>query len=107
MIRRVSIPVHFAKGPTNRLMLAASQRDDLCGLRIDSNHLAWTGGSTYLHRKAPLYMPGTPPQSGHFNYVITRPGSGAEVIAKENGLELVRIPGLVCRPDDTYSWKLP
>ncbi len=104
---RESVSAWDDNGPTNRLMLAASGREDLCGLRIDSNHLAWTGGSTYLHKKAPLYMPGTPPQPGHFNYVITRPGSGAEVIARDDGLELVRIPGLVCRPDDGYSWRLP
>ena len=77
-------------------------------MRIDAAHLAWTGGSTYLHRRAPLYMPGTPPQLGHFNYAIVGPGSGAEVIASEAGLELVRLPlpgG--CVPDDGYTWRLP
>lgn len=94
-------------GPVNRLLLAASRRPDVCGLRVDAAHLAWTGGSTYLHVKAPLYMPGTPPQAGHFNYVITRPGSGAEPIAREGPWELVRLPGVACVPDAAYSWRLP
>jgi hypothetical protein len=93
-------------GPVNRLMLVASRQSDLCGLRIDAAHLAWTGGSTYLHRNAPLYMPGYPPQRGVFNYVITRPGSGARVIAAEAGLELVTL-GPTCVPDDQYTWRLP
>ena len=93
-------------GPVNRLLLAASREKDLCGLRIDAAHLAWTGGSTYLHTKAPLYMPGTPPQQGFFNYVITRPGSGAPVIATEGPWQLVKLgPG--CVADVNYGWRLP
>jgi phosphatidylinositol glycan class B len=94
-------------GNVNRLLMAAGQREDLCGVRIDVAHLAWTGGSTYLHRKAPLYMPGTPDNTGHFNYLITGPGSGGEVVARDRGLELVRLPGLRCVQDVTYSWRLP
>lgn len=94
-------------GNLNRLLLVASQREDLCGLRIDAAHLAWTGGATYLHRKAPLYMPGTPVQAGHFNYAITFPGSGAETVARDTGLELVRLPGVTCVPDLGYTWRLP
>ncbi len=94
-------------GPVNRLLLAAHRQDDLCGLRIDAAHLAWTGGSTYLHRDAPLYMPGTPVQGGHFNYVITFPGSGAPVVAKDGPLELVRIPNAPCVKDPGYTWRLP
>jgi hypothetical protein len=93
-------------GPVNRLMKIASTHADVCGLRIDAAHLAWTGGSSYLHRKAPLYMPGTPVEYRHFNYAIVHPGSGAEVIAAEAGLELVRIP-IPCDPDPGYSWRLP
>lgn len=93
-------------GPVNRLLLAASRQPDVCGLRVDAAHLAWTGGSTYLHVKAPLYMPGTP-QRGQWNYALTRPGSGAEVVAREGGLELVRLPGVACTPDPSYAWRLP
>lgn len=93
--------------PVNRLLLEASRHGDLCGLRIDV-HLAWTGGSTYLHRDAPLYMPGAPPQAGHFNYAIVRQGSGAPVVAADSGWELVRLalPG-GCAPDPGYTWRLP
>ena len=94
-------------GPVNRLLKAASTHSDLCGLRIDGAHLAWTGGSTYLHLKAPLYMPGTGPEGGHFNYAIVGAGSGAEVIATEGGLQLVRLPLNGCVPDEAYSWRLP
>ena len=93
-------------GSVNRLMLAAGRQGDVCGLRIDAAHLAWTGGSTYLHANAPLYMPGTPHQNGYFNYVITRPGSGAPVIASEGPWELVKL-GPTCNPDPNYSWRLP
>ncbi len=91
----------------NRLMKIAGQRPDLCGLRIDIVHLAWTGGSTYVHRRVPLYMPGTPVNGGHFNYAIVWPGSGGEVIAQDSGIELVRIPNAACTPDPSYSWRLP
>jgi phosphatidylinositol glycan class B len=94
-------------GPVNRLMKVASARPDLCGLRIDAAHLAWTGGSSYLHRRAPLYMPGTSAQEGHFNYAILRPGSGAEVVATQGGLELVHLPLAQCVPDERYTWQLP
>jgi hypothetical protein len=49
-----------------------------------------------------------PHQHGWFNYVITFPGSGAEVIAKDRGVELVRLPGIdSCAPVPGYSWRLP
>ena len=93
-------------GPVNRLLKAASAHPDVCGIRIDAAHLAWAGGSTYLHRKAPLYMPGYPVEPHHWNYAIVGPGSGAEVIATEGGLQLVRVP-IQCLPDEGYSWRLP
>jgi phosphatidylinositol glycan class B len=95
-------------GPVNRLLLAAHQRENLCGIRIDVAHLAWTGGSTYLHRNAPLYHLGQPsPQTRLFNYVITQKGSGAEVVASEGSLELVHLPVEPCASDPGYSWRLP
>lgn len=93
-------------GTVNRLLLAASRQSDLCGLRIDAAHLAWTGGSTYVHRNAPLYMPGTPHQAGYFNYVLTRPGSGLPVVATEGPWELVKLAPS-CNPDPGYTWRLP
>ena len=95
-------------GPVNRLMLTASKRPDVCGLRIDAAHLAWTGGSTYLHHPAPLYHLGRPsPALGYFNYMITRGDSGLPVVATQGGLELVKLPIARCTPDPGYTWRLP
>ena len=92
-------------GSVNRLLLAASRQGDVCGLRIDAAHLAWTGGSTYLHAPAPLYMPGFPAGHGSFNYLITRPGSGGHPVATEGPWELVKL-GPTCTPDPQYTWRL-
>ncbi len=95
-------------GSVNRLLLAAHAQADLCGIRIDAAHLAWSGGSTYLHRDVPLYHLGNPPpQSRLFNYVITRAGSGAQVVAKDGPLELIHLPVEPCVHDPGYSWRLP
>ncbi|MFZ5442041.1 MAG: hypothetical protein ACOZQL_18690 [Myxococcota bacterium] len=93
-------------GFVNRLLLAANRESDLCGIRIDAVHPAWTGGITYLHRRAPIYSPGFPPQRGHFNYAIVPAGSGAQVIATDTGWDLVKL-GPTCVPDPGYTWKLP
>lgn len=94
-------------GPVFRLMLAASKHSDVCGMRIDAAHLAWTGGLTYLHRPAPLYNPPMPVEAGFFNYAIVGEGSGAQVVAKEGKLELVRLPLAQCVANPNYSWRLP
>jgi hypothetical protein len=53
-------------------------------------------------------MPGHPPQTGHFNYAIVRQGSGAPVVATDQGLELVKLPlPAGCVADPGYSWRLP
>lgn len=100
------------KGAVNRLLLAAHGHQDVCGIRIDTEHLAWTGGSTYLHREAPLYMGGQPPpQSRLFNYVITFPGRGGEEVARERDhdheIVLVHIPVEPCGSNPGYTWRLP
>jgi hypothetical protein len=94
-------------GPINRLMVAAGRRADLCGLRIDPRDLAWTGGSTYVHRKVPLYRGNVPPQTGYFNYVIGPKGyGGVEPVAEDSGLVLYRLPLERCVVDTAYPWKL-
>lgn len=94
-------------GPVNRLLLAASKRADLCGLRIDAAHLAWTGGLSYLHRPVPIYPAGTPEQRGTFNYVITTAAGRPSEVAREQGLALVRLARRECAQDPNYSWRLP
>ncbi len=94
-------------GAVNRLLLAAHRLPDLCGLRVDAAHLAWTGGYTYLHRDVPLYHRGQPPvESGHFNYAIVRDVS-APSVAREGPLALVKIGSGPCVTDHGYSWRLP
>lgn len=97
-------------GPVNRLLLAAHRRDDLCGLKVEAVHLAWTGGSTYLHRPVPLYPHSGPPRESRlFNYAITFPAwtAGGEVVAADGNLVLLRLPWSRCLPDAGYQWRLP
>ena len=93
-------------GPYNRLMLKAAKQPQVCGLFIEGAHLAWVGGSTYLHQKAPLYMGGMQPPSGAVNYLITA-REGGEVVARDGNLKLVHLPVEPCVPDNAYSWRLP
>jgi hypothetical protein len=93
-------------GPINRLLLAANQRPDLCGLRVDT-YPAFHGASTYLHRNVHIYH-GVPQNSGLYNYAVTRAGSGLPVVARDRDMELVRIAlGTHCKLDPGYDWALP
>jgi hypothetical protein len=93
-------------GSYNRLLLAASRQPKVCGLFVEGAHLAWVGGSTYLHQNAPLYMPPMQPPPGSVNYVIT-PREVGEVVARDGALKLVRIPVDACVTDPGYTWRLP
>jgi len=95
-------------GPINRLLLAAHLRPDLCGLKVEAIHLAWTGGHSYLHRPVPLY-PHTGPSrsSGFYNYAITVERGNGEVVSREGPLLLVHLPLPDCTKDPAYQWRLP
>lgn len=98
------------QGPVNRLLEAAGRQDDVCGLKVETVHQAWTGGYSYFHRNAPLYPHNGPPRgSGRYSHVITLPGhEGAGVIVARDGpLALVKLPVARCVPDPDYSWRLP
>jgi GPI mannosyltransferase 3 len=93
-------------GSINRLLLAANRQPDLCGLRVDT-YPAFHGASTYLHRPARIYH-GVPESSGLYNYAIIEAGSGLPVVAREGGMELVRVAqGPHCARDPDYDWALP
>jgi len=97
-------------GPINRLLTQAGRREDVCGLKLEHVHIAWTGGYSYFHRNVPLYPHFGPGRdSGHFNYVITHVSmsGGGEVVAEEAGHVLVRLPWPGCVADPGYSWRLP
>jgi len=89
-------------GPANRLLLQASARSDLCGIKVESTLIEWTGGYSYLHRQVPIYrFDGPSRQSGRFNYVIARAGSVPphEVVAVDGKQVLARLPMTRCTPD--------
>jgi GPI mannosyltransferase 3 len=94
-------------GNVIRLMKIAGQRSDVCGLRVDVAHPAWTGGYSALHKNIGYYFPGTPDGYHWFNAVITLAGSGYPVLASDKGLELVKLPYETCQPNPNYSWRLP
>ena len=93
-------------GPVNRLLLAAYKQQDLCGLKIESVSLTWTGGYSYLHRPVPLYPAwGPPPEFRLFNYVITfaSPDAPGEIVAADGNQVLVRLGQDGCIPDVDYD----
>lgn len=93
-------------GPLNRLLLAAHRRPDLCGLKVETAPLTWTGGYTYLHRDVPVYPPWGPPvESGVFNYriIAVHDVTTGEVVAVDGDQALVRIRDGGCRPDPGYE----
>lgn len=93
-------------GPVNRLLLAAHRRADLCGLKVETVPLTWTGGYTYLHRDVPLYPPwGPPPDSGFFNYQITavQDVAAGEVVAVDGEYALVRVRESGCLANPGYE----
>ncbi len=96
-------------GPVNRLLIVAGERPDLCGLKTEAAHLAWTGGHSYLHRNVPLYSyDGPSRESGAFNYVIAQRGAvAAEPVAEDGPLALYRLPWDGCIGRARYDWRLP
>ena len=103
---RPSTNVFDYPGPVNRLLFQANRRGDLCGMKLESVGLDWTGGYSYLHRRVPLYQPEGPSrESGKFNYVITplARAAGAEVVAVDGDQALARLSRQSCRPDPGYT----
>ena len=95
---------HFAD--VNRLLLAANERPDLCGLKLEQQDRVWSGGYTYLHREVPYYGGDGPFDSGRFNYVIAPIAPvppGRTVVATDGTFQLVRV-GDGCRADPTFAY---
>jgi len=40
-------------GPLNRLLIQAGKLEDMCGLKVEAVHLAWSGGYSYLTATSP------------------------------------------------------
>jgi phosphatidylinositol glycan class B len=98
------------RGPVNRLLIAAGRRPDLCGLKVETDHLAWLGGYSYLHRDVPLYPPTGPAQeSGQYNYVIAARGRQETgiVVAADGDRVLWRLGTGGCTPNRAFDPRLP
>ncbi len=85
----------------NRLLWAAYQQADLCGLSLDLAPVS-TGGYSYLHRNVPLYQNEYQPDAaGFYNYKITTTDEGA-TIQQIGQRRLARLSNKVCQPDPNY-----
>ncbi len=94
----------------NRLLTAAGALPDLCGLKVEAVHLAWTGGYTYFHRDARLYSHLGPPRGeGKYNYVLSVPRAvlPGSVRASAGPYVLAQLFSGPCAPDPAFSWRLP
>jgi GPI mannosyltransferase 3 len=94
-------------GPVNRLLEVAHRQPDLCGLKLEAVHIAWTGGYSYLHRNVPLYPhfgPGR--ERGFYNYVLAGRGAGGQEIAHEGPFALLKLSDQ-CLPDPAFTDALP
>lgn len=94
-------------GQVNRLLLAAHDLPDLCGLKLEGVDLVWSGGYSYLHRPVPLYPHDTGPAraAGTYNYAIAVHGRAegpGTPVAREWPYELVRVRD-GCVPDPAFS----
>lgn len=96
-------------GPVNRLLTIASRQADLCGLRVETHHLTWTGGYSFFHRDVPLYsMAGPDRRSGFYNYIIASTAESAgNPVAAYGSVVLRRLGPGPCTPDPSYDWRLP
>jgi phosphatidylinositol glycan class B len=97
-------------GDVNRLLSVAGTLKDLCGLKVEAVHLAWTGGYTYFHKDARLYSHLGPPRTSlKYNYVLTvaravQPGA---VRASLGPYVLAQLFNGPCAGDAAFSWRLP
>jgi hypothetical protein len=88
----------------------ASDLPELCGLKVEATHIAWTGGYTYFHRDAPMYSHQGPPRSSrHYDVVLTAAFAvpPQAVIARDGPVVLARLFDGPCVPDPEYRPDLP
>jgi hypothetical protein len=89
--------------------MQANRRPDICGIKVETTLIEWTGGYSYLHRQVPLYRSDGPSrESGRYNYVIARAGSVPqdEVIAVDRKQVLARLPLSRCIRDPGFDVNL-
>jgi hypothetical protein len=76
------LPDHY--GDINALMLVAGRQPDICGLFVEPNDLAWTGGYYFFHRRVPLYggEDNHPGSRRYYNYAIRDTAAGDATLTK-------------------------
>ena len=96
-------------GPVNRLLIVASRQSDLCGLKVETHHLTWTGGYSFFHRNLPLYsMAGPDRSSGFYNFIIASTAETAgNPVAADGAFVLRRLGPARCAQDPGFDWRLP
>lgn len=104
--RTADTPALDHGGGSNRLLTAAGERPDLCGVVLAQPDLVWTGGYVRLHRNAPLFVAGEAHPPGGANYAVagldpkTRPpGLEGQVVAADGDKALIRLAKPSCRPN--------
>jgi hypothetical protein len=83
--------------PLNRLLLAAHDQPDLCGIDIEGEPLAWSGGYTYLDRAVPIFE-GQASEPAYYNYLVEEDGDmaahppppGADPVKRDHDWSLFR-----------------
>ncbi len=95
-------------GDYDRLLERAGKLADLCGLKIEGTHIAWTGGYGYLHKRVPLYhFRAGDRANGHYNYAIGwKNKTKGKLVAADRSAVLVKVSDS-CTPDPGWSDKLP
>ena len=92
-------------GPVNRLLTAAGQRADVCGIYMGL-HVAWSGGYSYLGRNVPYYGVAKPGPRGAYNYAIVRAKQARGEVAHDGDWALLKLSD-ACMRDPAYSDRLP
>ena len=103
-------PWHAAEG-VNRLLAAAGDRSDVCGVAIKDIPWSSTGGYAYLHKDVPLYFDGEPETLLRANYFIARRDFHQSWLYKEEvesrGFMLFRREGACAEPPSDYTRLVP
>lgn len=100
-----STSAYDSGGSITRLLMAASRRDDLCGLALEVGGRGNTFAYFALHQDVPFYEAPLPPRErGFYNYVISHQGQRqGDVFAADDGVELVRLSPGPCVRDETFE----
>jgi len=95
--------------PVNLLLIAASERDDICGLYLPEYMAVETGGHTYFHRNTPFFHEkNRPAEKANYNYAIAAQKMQPEwvFIEAKQSFSLYRTQLQNCTPAAGYDTAL-